>query len=114
MRLALTDKVIKKYMDEKGITDFLDCSNESEGLSIAAGYWLATGKRAEVYISGDGFMNCLNFFTSWIMVEPIEMNIFISTGRTEPPHKVVTEILPELLELLNYDSTRISIQLINK
>src|SRR3990167_210285 len=109
--IALTDKIIAPYLEGK---EYLDCSNESEALAIAAGYYLATGKRASVYISGDGFMNALNFFTSWIMVEPIKMNIYISTGREENPHKVVTRILPELLELLNYDTTRIFIELVRK
>lgn len=100
-------------MDENGIFDFLDVSNEGEALAIAGGYWLGKKERANVYMSGDGFMNALNFFTSWIMPEGIEMNIFISTGRQEPPHKVVSNILSSLLELLNYDTNKINIELIN-
>ena len=114
MRIALQDKVIKKYMDEQGITEFLDCSNEGEAVAIAAGHWLATGERADVYFSADGLCNAMNFITSWIMPEQIEMNIYISTGREEPPHKVMTDILPELLELINYDPKRLSITIIRK
>jgi len=109
--IALTDKVIKPYLDGK---TYLDVSNENEAIGIAGGYWLATKKRANVYISADGFCNALNFFTSWVMPEGIEMNIYISSGRTEPPHIVMTEVLPELLELLNYDTKKILIEVIYK
>ena len=64
MRIALQDKVIKKYMDEQGITEFLDCSNEGEAVAIAAGHWLATGERADVYFSADGLCNAMNFITT--------------------------------------------------
>lgn len=114
MNIALTDKIIKKYMDEQNITDFLDCSNEGEAIAIAAGHFLATGKRANVYFSADGLCNAMNFITSWIMPDGIEMNIFVSTGREEPPHRVMTDILPELLELINYDTSKLLITVINK
>src|SRR3990167_7716308 len=114
MRLALTDKIIKKYMDEQGITDFLDCSNESDGLAMAGGYWLATGKRADVFFSADGLCNALNFLTSWIIPEGIEMNLFISTGRQESPHKVMSDIYDDLIKLIPFDAKRISITTVRK
>ena len=114
MIIALQDKVIKKYMDDNGITDFIDCSNEGEAVAIAGGHYLATLERADVYFSADGFCNALNFITSWIMPEKIEMNIYISVGREEPPHIVMTKILPQLLELLDYDPKKLKIELIWK
>lgn len=75
---------------------------------------MATSERADVYMSADGFCNAMNAITSWIIPEGIEMNLFISTGREEPPHKVMTKILPELLELIDYDPKKLSITLINK
>lgn len=106
---VLSDKVLMKHIEGK---EYINCANEAETISICAGYFLATGKRGNAYMSGDGFMNALNFITSWIMPEKIEMNIYISTGRQEPPHKVVTGILPELLELLRYDFNKLKIELL--
>lgn len=108
--VGISDKVLMPWLEGK---EYLDCSNEGEAIAIGAGHWLATKQRANVFMSGDGFMNALNFFTSWIMPDGIEMNIFISTGRQEPPHKVVSDILPSMLELLNYDTKKIKIELIN-
>lgn len=109
MKIALQDKVIKKYMDASGVTDFLNVSNEGEAVAIAAGHYLATGERADVYFSADGLCNALNFLTSWIIPEGIEMNLFISTGRQEPPHKVMSDIYDDLIKLLPYDPERISL-----
>ncbi len=114
MKIALQDKVIKGYMDYKGIHDFLDVSNEGEAIAIAAGYWLGSKKRADVYFSADGFCNALNFITSWIIPEGIEMNIYISSGREEPPHKVMTDILPQMLEMIPYDYSKLYIEIIYK
>ncbi len=114
MKIALQDKVIKDYMDKEGVTEFLDCSNEGEAVAIASGYYLATGKRADVYFSADGLCNAMNFLTSYIIPEEIEMNLFISTGRTEKPHKVMTDIYQDLIKLIPYDTERISITTIQR
>ena len=110
MNIALSDKIIASHLPE----DYLNCSNEGEAIAIAAGHYLATMERANVYMSADGFCNALNFITSWIMPDGIEMNIYISAGRTEPPHLVMTKILPELLELLNYDAKKLFIEVVWK
>lgn len=110
MKIALQDKVIKKYMDENQIYDFLGVSNEAEAIAIAGGYWLGKKERADVYFSADGFCNALNFITSWVIPEGIEMNLFVSSGRNEAPHKVMTDILPSLLELLPIDNKKLSIK----
>lgn len=113
MKIALQDKVIKNYMDEHNVHNFLNVSNEGEAIAIAGGWWLGKKERADVYMSADGFCNALNFITSWVMPEGIEMNIYVSTGRVEPPHKVMTEILPRMLELLDYDTKKLYIKVIN-
>lgn len=111
MNIVLSDKVLMPWLEGK---DYLNCSDEAEAIAMGAGYYLATGKRANVFMSGDGFCNALNFITSWIMPEGIEMNITISTGRQEPPHKVMSDILPGLLELLEYDTKKLSIELVRQ
>lgn len=110
--VGVSDKIIMPWLAGR---KYLDCSDEGEAIAIGAGHYLATGRRANVFMSGDGFMNALNFFSSWIMVDPkIEMNIFISSGRQELPHVVVSNLLEDMLELLNYDIRRIFIKIIKK
>jgi sulfopyruvate decarboxylase TPP-binding subunit len=109
--IGIQDKLLENWI--QGI-DYITPSDEGEGMAIACGLWLATNERATVFMSADGFCNCMNFFTSYVIPEGIEMNLLISTGREEPPHKVMTDILPELLELLNYDPKRIHINIIRK
>lgn len=85
--------------------DYYNCSDEGEAVAMGAGYWYATGNRATVFMSADGFMNALNFITSWIIPEKIGMHLVISIGRTEPPHKVATEITQPIIDLLKkYES----------
>jgi len=105
MNIVLSDKIIMPYIP----SEYIGCSNEGEAIAIASGYWMATNERANVYISADGFCNALNFITSWVIPDNIQMNLFISAGRLESQHKVMTTILPELLELLNYDTSKLSI-----
>ena len=92
----------------------MSVSDEGEAIGVAGGYWLATGERAEVFMSADGFMNALNFITSWVIPENIEMDITISTGRQEPSHKVATDMLPDIIKLLPYDSKRIVVKIIER
>lgn len=115
MKIVLADKVLHKLITEKDFGEFITPSDEAEAIAIAGGYWLATGKKAEVYISADGFMNTLNFITSWVIPEKIGMHLIISIGRTEPSHIVATEITPDILRILEtYDNEKFSYELINK
>lgn len=97
-----------------GEREYMNCSDEGESVAIAAGHYLATDERATAFMSADGFCNALNFLTSWIIPEGIEMNIVISTGRTEPPHKVMTDILADLINILPYDPKRISFEFVRR
>lgn len=93
----------------------MGCSDEAEAIAIAAGHYLATGEKAEVYVSADGFMNCLNFITSWIIPEKIPMHIVISIGRTEKPHYIATEITEPIIKLLEtYGTETISYQFVRQ
>lgn len=111
MIVGISDKVLHKWLEGK---EYMGASDEGEAVAIGAGYYLATGKRATVFMSSDGFCNAMNFLTSWVIPEGIEMDLVISTGRTEPSHAVMTNILPSIISLLNYDPSRINIQLLQK
>lgn len=98
MKIGILDKVFY----ENGITDegMMVASDEAECVAIAAGWWFATKNRAQVYVSADGFMNCLNFITSWLIPDDIEMDFTISIGRRERPHYVASEMVPKIIKLL--------------
>lgn len=109
MNVGVPDKKIAKWLEGK---EYIMASDEGEALAIGAGYWLATKERANVFMSADGFCNALNFLTSWVIPDNIEVHLVVSTGRQEPPHKVMSDILENLIKLLPYDPERISFEII--
>lgn len=111
MRIGVPDKLLVKWLKGK---DYITASDEGEAIGIAGGYYLATKKRATVFMSADGFCNALNPLTSWVIPEKIKMNLVISTGRREPQHIVMTLYLKDILKTIYYDSKRIHIKFIEK
>jgi len=109
--IGIPDKILVKWLGDK---DYIKCADEGEAIGIAAGHYLATKERATVFMSADGWCNALNPFTSYIMPEGIEMDIVISTGRQEPAHKVMSDILEDLIKLLKYDTERVNITIVRK
>ena len=109
MIVGVSDKLLMPYLEGK---EYFNCSDEGEAVGIAIGYWLAKKERATVFMSADGFMNALNPLTSCVIPEGIEMNLVISVGRTEYQHRVATNMLKPVLKLLEYDTTKINIELI--
>lgn len=112
MNIGIEDKLLDKWLEGK---EYMTVSDEGEAVAIAAGHYLATTQPATVFLSADGFMNALNFLTSYVIPEQIGMKFVISYGRTEPPHFVASEMLPDLIEKLKeYEPTRISYELVRK
>lgn len=103
MIVGVSDKLLMPWLEGK---EYLDCSDEGEAIAIAAGHFLVTKKKATVFMSADGFMNALNFLTSWIIPESISMHIVISIGRTEKQHYIATAITNKIIQMLKrYDKT---------
>ena len=96
--LGVSDKLLMPFLKDK---KYFNVSDEGEAVGMGAGYYLATGKPATVFMSADGFMNALNPITSWVIPEKIKMNIVISIGRTEPQHYLATELVPKIIKNLN-------------
>jgi len=111
MYVGIPDKILAKWLKNK---DYLEVSDEGEAVTIASGYYFATKKKATVFMSSDGFCNALNAITSFVIPEKIKMKIVISTGRIEPPHKVMSDTLVKLIGILRYDSKRLSFKIITK
>lgn len=98
MNVGISDKLLVPWLKGK---KYLNCSNEAEAISIAGGYYLATGKKATAFMSADGFLNALSPITSWVIPEKIKMDVVISIGRKEPQHYVATDIVPKIIKELN-------------
>ena len=112
MIIGISDKALQPWLKDK---KYITASDEAEAVAMAMGYWYAKKEKATVFMSADGFMNCLNFLTSWAIPEKIEMNFVISYGRTEKPHYIASELLPEIIKLLlKYDTETISYELVPK
>jgi phosphonopyruvate decarboxylase len=111
MICGIPDKVLAKWVKGK---EYIKPADEGEAIAIGAGHYIATGKRATVFMSVDGFLNALCPVTSLVIPEEIKMNIVIGTGRQEPQHKVATDMLKGLIKLLPYDPKRIHFKIIEK
>jgi len=107
--VGVPDKKVAEWIKGK---DYISCCDEGEAVGVGAGIYLATKKRATVFMSADGFMNALNPLTSYVIPEGIEMDLVIGTGRQEPQHKVASDILEEIIKILPYDAERISFKFI--
>lgn len=115
MIVGVSDKLLMPWLADK---EYMDCSDEGEAVAIAGGHYLATGETATVFMSADGFCNALNFLTSWVIPDGIAMHFVISVGRQEDPHKVMTFLLPDILNQLHelpwYDPKKVSFELVEK
>ena|SRR3989344_2006017 len=111
MIIGVPDKKLAKWLEDKG--EHLIATDEGEAVAIAGGWWLGKNERATVFLSADGLCNALNFLTSWIIPDGIEMNLVVSYGRQELPHKVMTDIVQSIIKLLPYDPAKISIEFIS-
>lgn len=109
MICGIPDKVLVKWL---GKNDYIKPSDEGEAIGIGTGYYIATGKRATIFMSADGFCNALNPITSLVIPEGIKMNLVISTGRQEPQHKVMSDCIDNILKCIDYDTKKIHIRLI--
>ena len=109
--IGVPDKVLAKWLGDR---EYIATADEGEAIGIGAGYYLATKKRATVFMSADGFCNALNPLTSYVIPEGIKMNLVISTGRQEAPHKVMSDMLKELIKLIPYDPKRLHFKIIEK
>lgn len=112
MIVGIEDKILDKWLEGK---EYMTVSDEAEAVAIAAGYYLAKAQPATVFMSADGFMNTLNFLTSYVIPEQIHMDFVISYGRTEPPHYIASELLEGLIaKLQEYEPERVTYELITK
>ena len=111
MLIGIPDKILTKWI---GNRRYIMPADEGEAVAIAAGYFLATKKRATVFMSADGFANALNPLTNLVIPYGIKMHFVISFGRQEPPHKVMSDILKKLIKILPHDSKKITFEFIKK
>ena len=111
MLAGIPDKILTKWLKNK---KYYAVADEGEAIAIGVGFHLSTGKRATVFLSADGLANALNPITNLVIPEKIPINIVVSYGRQEKPHKVMSDLLLPLIELLPYDSKLIHWKFIQK
>lgn len=109
--IGIPDKILTPWI---GNRKYIKPADEGEGVAIGAGYYYATGKRATVFMSADGFANALNPISNLLIPYSIPMNIVISYGRKELPHYVMSDALIRIIETLNYDPERLHFEFIKK
>ncbi len=111
MLIGIPDKTLAPWI---GNRKYIMPADEGEGVAIGAGYFYATGKRATVFMSADGFANALNPITNLVIPYGIKMNIVVSYGRKELPHYVMSDLLPKIIDKLPYDSTLLNFEFVKK
>jgi len=95
--VGVPDSKLNKWLEGK---EYMIATNEAEAVAIATGYYLATGERATVFMSADGFCNAMNPLTSLVIPYQIEINFVIGMRTDEPQHIVMGEKVAEILHLL--------------
>ena len=101
--VGVPDKATMKWLKKK---KYITATDEGEAIGIAGGYYLATGKKATVFMSADGFCNALNPITSWVLSDKVKMDLIISSGRQEKQHRVMSTILRDIIKLLEYENPK--------
>ena len=104
---GVPDSCIKPWIDyllDKRPNDHVIATNEGEALAIAAGYHLATGKPAGVYLQNAGFGNLVNPLSSVVdeFVYKIPILLIISWRgkpgvKDEPQHRRMGENMEPIL-----------------
>lgn len=115
MLITIPDKLLCTWLKNQ---KYIAPADEGEAIGIAIGYYYATGKRATVAMSADGFCNALNPITSHVIPFNIPMKIVISVGRKEAQHYVMSDMLQDIIKALKKHNKkhakRIVIELIKK
>lgn len=112
MLVGVPDKLLQQ--EWLGNKKYICPADEGEAVAIACGYYYATGKRAIVFGSADGFANMLNPITNLVIPFGIPMKIVISYGRKELPHYVMSDALIKIIETLKYDPAKLSFEFVKK
>jgi len=87
--------------------DMLIGTDEGEAVAIGAGYYLATGKIAKVYMDGNGFSNALDAITSLLIPYKIPVDIYVSARTDEPWHAVMGNNVERIAEIIGYERVKI-------
>lgn len=112
---GVPDSQLKGFCDQLTLTlgtgkDHIIAPNEGSAVGLAAGYHLATGKTAAVYLQNSGLGNAVNPITSLIDPKVYAIPVLFIIGwrgepgvHDEPQHVKQGEITPGLLEILGID-----------
>jgi len=99
MIVGVPDSKLKHWLNGK---KYIIATDEGESVGMAAGYYLATGKRGTVFMQSDGVCNALNAITSLCIPYEIPMNFIISIREDEPQHYIMGKTVKKLLKMYEY------------
>lgn len=97
MRVGVPTSKLEKWFNgtEMFVTD------EGEAIGIAAGYYLATGKIATVFMGSNGFANALEFITSLLIPYKIPIKLVIAKRSDTAWHGTMGNNIRKFIKLIN-------------
>jgi len=98
MIVGVPDSKLADWLKDK---EYIVATDEGEAVAIAAGYYLATGKPATVFMQSDGYSNALNAITTLMMPYNITFELKLSVRTDKPQHEIMGKKIYELMDLIN-------------
>ena len=87
-----------------GKKKYIVATDEGEAVALACGEYCATGIPATVVMGENGLLNALDAIITLSQLHEIPIDLKIFARDDEPQHKMVTDKLPQLLELFNIEA----------
>jgi len=109
MIVGVPDSKLKEWLKGK---DYMIATDEGEAVAIGAGYYLATGKPATVFMGSNGFCNALDALTSLIIPYDISINLVIGVRGEQEHHEIMGREIYNILSDLDYDPRKCHIKFI--
>jgi len=79
-------------------------TDEAEAIGIAAGYYLATGNIATVFMGSNGFANALEFITSLLIPYEILIDLVVARRCETPWHAIMGNNVKKFVKLIKYEN----------
>ena len=102
MIVGVPDSKLADWLKDK---EYIIATDEGEAIAIAAGYYLATGNPATVFMQSDGYSNALNAITTLMMPYGIPFEPKLSVRTDEPQHEIMGKKIHRIIELINDQRT---------
>jgi len=98
--VGVPDSKLKFWLKDKR---YLIATDEGEAVAIGAGYYLATNKKASVFMGANGFANALDTITSLLVPYKIPIDLIIALREDVEWHSIMSKLVEPINSLINYD-----------